>query len=100
MGPPASIRNNIPPGPSVIVGDIFTFSPWSAGLYHTGYYACPFTRIIWRYVTAICAQPHPPHISHPHFVPASHGNADFRVGDMVQTQHRYAGHQIYPEAYQ
>ena len=46
-------------------------------------------------------QPHPPHISHPHFAPASHGNADFRVGDTVQTQHRYyAGHQNYPEVYQ
>src|SRR6267154_6314249 len=55
MGPPTSIRNNIPPGPSVIVGDIFTFGPWSAGPYHTGYYARPFTRIIRRYVTAICA---------------------------------------------
>ncbi|KAG1851587.1 hypothetical protein DFJ58DRAFT_728806 [Suillus subalutaceus] len=34
--------------------DISTFGPWSAGPYHTGYYACPFTRIIRRYVTAIC----------------------------------------------
>ncbi|KAG1738816.1 uncharacterized protein EDB91DRAFT_1248976 [Suillus paluster] len=39
MGPPVSIRNNNTPGPSVIVEDISTFGPWSAGPYHTGYYA-------------------------------------------------------------
>ncbi|KAG0698765.1 hypothetical protein DFH29DRAFT_877761 [Suillus ampliporus] len=39
MGPPVSIGNNNTPGPSVIVEDIFTFGPWSAGPYHTGYYA-------------------------------------------------------------
>src|SRR6267154_871719 len=54
MGPPASIGNNIPPGPSVIVRDIVTFGPWSTGPYHMGYYARPFTCIIRRYVTAIC----------------------------------------------
>ncbi|KAG1720903.1 uncharacterized protein EDB91DRAFT_1240362 [Suillus paluster] len=54
MGPPVSIRNNNTPGPSVIVDDISTFGPWSAGPYHTGYYARPFTCIIQRYVTATC----------------------------------------------
>ncbi|KAG2131335.1 hypothetical protein DEU56DRAFT_914485 [Suillus clintonianus] len=39
MGPPVSIGNNNTPGPSVIVENISTFSPWSAGPYHTGYYA-------------------------------------------------------------
>ncbi|KAG1723201.1 hypothetical protein EDB19DRAFT_1834673 [Suillus lakei] len=39
MGPLASIGNNITPGPSVIVEDISTFGPWSAGPYHMGYYA-------------------------------------------------------------
>ncbi|KAG1725294.1 hypothetical protein EDD22DRAFT_961660 [Suillus occidentalis] len=39
MGPPASIRNNLPPGPSIIVKDIFAMGPWSAGPYHTGCYA-------------------------------------------------------------
>ncbi|KAG1775314.1 hypothetical protein EV702DRAFT_1046918 [Suillus placidus] len=39
MGPPASIGNNLTPGPSVIVEDISTMGPWSAGPYHTGYYA-------------------------------------------------------------
>ncbi|KAG1717495.1 hypothetical protein EDD22DRAFT_964700 [Suillus occidentalis] len=39
MGPPASIGNNLPPGPSVIVEDNFAMGPWSAGPYHTGYYA-------------------------------------------------------------
>ncbi|KAG0694480.1 hypothetical protein DFH29DRAFT_880693 [Suillus ampliporus] len=57
MGPPISIGNNNTPGPSVIVEDIFTFGPWFAGPYHTGYYARPFTRIIWRWVTAIFQMP-------------------------------------------
>ncbi|KAG2751898.1 hypothetical protein P692DRAFT_20871821 [Suillus brevipes Sb2] len=39
MGPPASIGNNIPPGPSVIVEDISIMGPWSTGPYYTGYYA-------------------------------------------------------------
>ncbi|KAG2353233.1 hypothetical protein BDR07DRAFT_1383371 [Suillus spraguei] len=39
MGPPAVIGNNIPPGPSVMNEDISTMGPWSAGPYHTGYYA-------------------------------------------------------------
>ncbi|KAG1858730.1 hypothetical protein DFJ58DRAFT_840325 [Suillus subalutaceus] len=34
-------------------------------------------------------QPHPLHISHPHFTPASHSNVDFGVGNTAQTQQRY-----------
>ncbi|KAG1784916.1 uncharacterized protein HD556DRAFT_1435299 [Suillus plorans] len=51
MGPPVSIGNNLPPGPSVIVEDIFIMGPWSAGPYHTGYYAS-FMRIVheWRHL--------------------------------------------------
>ncbi|KAG1895809.1 kinase-like domain-containing protein [Suillus fuscotomentosus] len=47
MGPPASIGNNLPPSPSVIVEDIFILGPWSAGPYHTGYYARPFPPRTW-----------------------------------------------------
>ncbi|KAG1902843.1 uncharacterized protein F5891DRAFT_1185980 [Suillus fuscotomentosus] len=46
MGPPASIGNNLPPGPSVIVEDILIMGPWSAGPYHTGYYARPFPLLV------------------------------------------------------
>ncbi|KAG1778622.1 hypothetical protein EV702DRAFT_1044484 [Suillus placidus] len=35
MGPPVSIGNNIPPGPSVIIEDIHNMGPWSAGPYNT-----------------------------------------------------------------
>ncbi|KAG1772179.1 hypothetical protein EV702DRAFT_1246542 [Suillus placidus] len=31
MGPPVSIGNNIPPGPSIIIEDIHNMGPWSAG---------------------------------------------------------------------
>ncbi|KAG1776722.1 hypothetical protein EV702DRAFT_1046046 [Suillus placidus] len=40
MGPPVSIGNNIPPGPSVIIEDIHNMGPWSAGPSCTGYYHC------------------------------------------------------------
>ncbi|KAG1870112.1 hypothetical protein DFJ58DRAFT_837505 [Suillus subalutaceus] len=40
--------------------------------------------------------PQPQYISHPHFAPASRSSADFRVGDMVQTQHRL---EVDPEFY-
>ncbi|KAG1776252.1 hypothetical protein EV702DRAFT_1046396 [Suillus placidus] len=35
MGPPISIGNNIPPGPSVIIEDIHNMGPWSGGPYNT-----------------------------------------------------------------
>ncbi|KAG2335853.1 hypothetical protein BDR05DRAFT_953776 [Suillus weaverae] len=35
MGPPVSIGNNIPPGPSVIIEDIHNMGPWSGGPYNT-----------------------------------------------------------------
>ncbi|KAG1849000.1 hypothetical protein F4604DRAFT_1935076 [Suillus subluteus] len=38
MGPPVSIRNNITPGPSVIIEDILNMGPWSAGPSCMGYY--------------------------------------------------------------
>ncbi|KAG2337269.1 hypothetical protein BDR05DRAFT_952777 [Suillus weaverae] len=39
MGPPVSIGNNIPPGPSVIIEDIHNMGPWSAGPSCMGYYS-------------------------------------------------------------
>ncbi|KAG2128908.1 uncharacterized protein EDB93DRAFT_1256491 [Suillus bovinus] len=57
MGPPASIRNNIPPSPSVNIEGIHYISPSSAGLSYMGYYVGRVTRIIWKYVTVICASP-------------------------------------------
>ncbi|KAG1738323.1 uncharacterized protein EDB91DRAFT_1249240 [Suillus paluster] len=46
MDPPVFIGNNIPPGPSVNIEDIFIISPWSAGPCYTGYYAHQLPRII------------------------------------------------------
>ncbi|KAG2343170.1 hypothetical protein BDR05DRAFT_948281 [Suillus weaverae] len=45
MGPPVSIRNQIPLGPPVNIGDIHNIGPQSTGLSYIGYYTCTFSHL-------------------------------------------------------